>query len=169
MEATRPQSPSTPELRLPRAAYDHMRAHAEEAYPAECCGVLLGQHTAQGWRIDETLRATNASSDAPHNRYSIAPQELVKIETAARRRGLQIVGFYHSHPDQPAHWSRTDLAEAHWIGCCYVITEVVQGRAAATRSFLLDGTTEEDKRFTPQPIHVHKETAEGGSGEAARQ
>lgn len=155
MQANDPHPPSNPALWLPRAAFDSMRAHAEEAYPAECCGVLLGHPTPQGWRVDEAVRATNASPDSPHNRYSIAPAELVKIETAARRRVLQIAGFYHSHPDQPAYWSRTDLAEAHWIGCFYVITEVALGRAAATCAFLLDGTTEEDKHFLSKSIQVH--------------
>ena len=65
-----------------------------------------------------------------------------------------IAGFYHSHPDHPAQWSQTDFAEAHWVGCCYVITEVAQGKAATTNSFLLAGTTEEDKRFEMQTIEV---------------
>jgi len=78
----------------------------------------------------------------------------VKIQREARRDGLDIAGFYHSHPDHPAQWSTTDFAEAHWLGCSYVITEVVQGKAAVSNSFFLDGANEEEKRFEPEPIHV---------------
>jgi proteasome lid subunit RPN8/RPN11 len=64
------------------------------------------------------------------------------------------VGFYHSHPDHPAKWSQTDLTEAHWIGCSYVITSVEKGKAAITNSFLLTGTMEEDKRFEDEEVRV---------------
>jgi proteasome lid subunit RPN8/RPN11 len=84
--------------------------------------------------------------------------ELVRIEREARRQGLEIAGFYHSHPDHPAQWSATDLAEAHWLGCSYVITAVERGKAAATNSFLLDGTTEEDKHFEQQVIEIEEES-----------
>jgi proteasome lid subunit RPN8/RPN11 len=103
------------------------------------------------------MRAGNASTDSAHNRYSIAPAELIKIEREARRRGHEIAGFYHSHPNHPADWSATDLAEAHWLGCCYVITSVVQGRATVTNSFLLTGRSEEDKHFEPQTIRFEDE------------
>ena len=98
------------------------------------------------------MAAENARADSAHNRYEIAPLELVKIEREARRLGLEIAGFYHSHPDHPAEWSQTDFAEAHWLGCCYVITAVAQGKAAVTHSFLLAGETEEEKRFEAQSI-----------------
>jgi len=141
-------------LEVPRSVYESLRAHGEETYPHECCGVLLGLSTPAGWRIVEAVRAGNTRTDSAHNRYHIAPTELVGIQRAARTKNLEIAGFYHSHPDHPAQWSPTDFAEAHWLGCAYVITEVAQGKAAATNSFLLAGTTEEDKRFEPQTIDV---------------
>lgn len=140
-------------LRIPRTVYESLRAHGEETYPHECCGALLGQHSVQGrLEVVEVVRAGNTRTDSAHNRYNIAPAELVKIEREARGKKLEIVGFYHSHPDHPAQWSQTDFAEAHWLGCAYVITEVAQGRAAMTNSFLLAGTTEEDKHFELQTI-----------------
>lgn len=141
-------------LRLPRAVFDQLRAHGEETYPHECCGALLGRSSAEGWTVQSAVRAGNIRTDSAHNRYQIAPLELVKIERAARSQGLEIAGFYHSHPDHTAQWSSTDLAEAHWLGCSYVITEVAKGKAAATNSFLLAGTTEEDKRFKPELIQI---------------
>ena len=142
-------------LQVSRAVYEAIRAHGEETYPHECCGALLG-NSAQGtsWRILAAVRAGNTRTDSAHNRYQIAPAELVKIEREGRQRGLSIAGFYHSHPDHPAQWSKTDFAEAHWLGCAYVITSVERGKAADTNSFLLAGATEEDKRFEPQRIDV---------------
>ena len=141
-------------LRVTRALYDSIRAHGEETYPHECCGALLGLSTPEGWRVTGVIRAGNTRTDSAHNRYSIAPLELVRIEREARRQELEIAGFYHSHPDHPAQWSATDFAEAHWLGCSYVITEVAQGKAAITNSFLLTGATEENKQFVQESIHL---------------
>lgn len=141
-------------LHISRAIYEAIRAHGEETYPHECCGALLGRHSANGWVVENAVKAGNTRTDSAHNRYNIAPDELVKIEREARGSGLDIAGFYHSHPDHPAQWSQTDFAEAHWIGCAYMITEVAEGKAAVTNSFLLAGTTEEDKQFELQTIEI---------------
>ena len=141
-------------LRLTRAVYDTLRAHGEETYPHESCGALIGRHTPDGWQVETSVRAGNTRTDSAHNRYLIAPVELVNIEREARGRGLGIAGFYHSHPDHPAHWSPTDLAEAHWLGCSYVITSVAQGKATVTNSFLLAGASEEDKHFEQETILI---------------
>jgi proteasome lid subunit RPN8/RPN11 len=141
-------------LHIPKPIFDAIRAHGEETYPHECCGVLLGKPAPEGWRIQSAVRAGNTRTDSAHNRYHIAPVELVKIQRQAMKEGLDVAGFYHSHPDHPAQWSPTDFAEAHWIGCSYVITEVARGKAAVTNSFLLAGITEEDKRFENQVIEV---------------
>ena len=148
-------------LRIHYADYEALRTHGEETYPNECCGVLLGKNiagegndTATVNHVQQIVRAGNTRTDSAHNRYNIAPQELVKIQRQARGLGLDIVGFYHSHPDHPAQWSKTDFAEAHWLGCSYIITSVEQGKAALTNSFLLRGTTEEDKTFEDEPIQI---------------
>jgi len=145
-------------LHLTQQVFDQIRAHGEQTYPDECCGALLGQSTPEGWQVTIAVPAGNTRTDSAHNRYQIAPLELVKIERHARQQGLGIAGFYHSHPDHPAHWSPTDLAEAHWLGCAYVITAVAQGRATVTNSFLLAGTTEDDKRFEQDEVLVDGET-----------
>ncbi len=145
---------------MEQAQFDEIRHHGELTYPHECCGVLLGHAEKDANIVVESVRAANTRTDSAHNRYHIAPQELIRIQRTARQRGLDIVGFYHSHPDHPAHWSKTDLAEAHWFGCSYVITSVdgAEGtgrcRATETNAFLLTGTGEEDKRLESQPIEV---------------
>ena len=135
--------------------YEALRAHGERTYPNECCGVLLGKNVAgEGNRVHCIVFAGNTRTDSAHNRYHIAPQELIKIQREARARELDIVGLYHSHPDHPAQWSSTDFGEAHWLGCSYVITSVEQGKATVTNSFLLTGTSEEDKKFEDESIQI---------------
>ena len=142
-------------LRIDYADYEALRAHGEETYPNECCGVLLGtSDPGLGNQVKQLVRAGNTRTDAAHNRYHIAPIELVKIQRQARGLGLDIVGFYHSHPDHPAQWSPTDFAEAHWMGCSYVITSVTKGKSDLTNSFLLLGTTEDDKQFHDESIEI---------------
>jgi proteasome lid subunit RPN8/RPN11 len=139
-------------LSLPRPLFDQLRQHGEQTYPHECCGVLVGEFDETGNKTVKTVVACgNTRTDSPHNRYHISPIELVRIQRQARTAGLDIVGFYHSHPDHPAQWSSTDLAEAHWTGCSYVLTSVEKGKAALTNSFLLVEEAE-DKLFVNEAI-----------------
>ena len=142
-------------LKLTQSVYLSLRQHGEETYPHECCGVLLGQFGDDGAKtVSRAARCGNTRLDSLHNRYNIDPKELVKIQREGRERGEDIVGFYHSHPDHPAKWSTTDLAEAHWIGCSYVITSVERGKAAVTNSFELTGTDEEGKALVDEKIEM---------------
>jgi proteasome lid subunit RPN8/RPN11 len=141
-------------LTLSQQLYNELRAHGEETYPHECCGILLGQSDPDNLTVYQLIRAGNTRTDSAHNRYHIAPQELIKAQREGRKAGLDIVGFYHSHPDHPAQWSPTDFAEAHWFGCAYVITAIEKGQAQITNSFLLTGTGEEDKAFINQTIAI---------------
>jgi proteasome lid subunit RPN8/RPN11 len=141
-------------IRIHQADYDAIRRHGEQTYPHECCGVLLGRDDGAQREVTSTARCNNMRSDSPQNRYQIDPRELVAIQREARQRGEDIVGFYHSHPDHAPLWSQTDLAEAHWIGCSYVITSVEQGKALVTNSFALEGEDEAGKRLVQEPIEV---------------
>jgi len=141
-------------LRLSNKHLAEIRRHGEETYPQECCGILLGTCAAEVRSVKETVRCANADTEFPHNRYHIEPRDLVRSQRDARERGLEIIGFYHSHPDHPAQWSPADLEEAHWIGCSYVITSVNKGKAADTNSFVLAGTIEEDKAFAQEELVV---------------
>ena len=140
-------------LKLTQSGYEALRAHGEETYPHECCGILLG-HAGDTNEVVELIRAGNTRTDSAHNRYGIAPQELIAAQRAGRKKGLDIVGFYHSHPDHPAQWSPTDFAEAHWFGCSYVITAVAQGKAEVTNAFHLRGTGEDDKAFEHEEVLI---------------
>ena len=149
-------------LRIGQAEYGELRRHGEEAYPHESCGVLLGWADGDERVVARVVRCGNTRSDSPRDRYGIDLREVLRAERQGRERGEDIVGFYHSHPDHPARWSATDLAEAHWVGCSYVITGVERGTADATRSFLLEGDGGEvAKRFRDEAIQVSDSTFAG--------
>lgn len=143
-------------LKISPSIFSEIRQHGEQTYPYECCGILLGSVDPQRDERAATLavRCGNTRTDSARNRYNIDPKELIAVQKLGRERGEDVVGFYHSHPDHPAHWSETDLAEAHWLGCSYVITAVAEGRAAQTNSFVLAGTDEDDKRFLSEPLVI---------------
>ena len=142
-------------LKIKLTDHASIRRHGEEAYPNECCGVLLGRVNDDGTRMVTSIaRCGNTRTDSAHDRYNIDPRDLVRIQREGRERGEDIIGFYHSHPDHPARWSPTDLAEAHWFGCSYVITSVEKGRAVLTNSFELTGNDESDKQLSDETIEV---------------
>ena len=127
---------------------------AERTYPEECCGLLIGVDTADGVVVTRIVESRNLRADRAQDRFEIDPQIRIDVERELRSQRERIVGHYHSHPDHPALWSSTDLAEAHWVGCSYVITSVDLGKAAVTNSFVLEGTGEDDKRFRAQPVEI---------------
>jgi proteasome lid subunit RPN8/RPN11 len=141
-------------LKIDQSHFDSLRQHGEETYPHESCGVLLGQVDGDTRVVASVARCGNTRKDSPQNRYNIDPAELIRIQRQGRERGEDIVGFYHSHPDHPARWSATDLAEAHWFGCSYVITSVEKGKAVLTNSFELRGSDETDKKLVDEKVEV---------------
>ncbi len=141
-------------LKVTRTEYETLRRHGEETYPNECCGVLLGRVDENGTRIVTTVaQAGNTRTDSPHNRYNIDPRDQIRIQREGRERGEEVIGYYHSHPDHPARWSPTDLAEAHWPGLSYVITSVEKGKAITTNSFELD-SADENRQFLDEKIEI---------------
>lgn len=149
-------------LVLSQSNFDVIRTHGELTYPNECCGVLLG-HVAGGHHlVSEVVRCSNTRGQSARTRYKIAPKELIEVQREARERGLDIVGFYHSHPDAPPHFSRTDLDEAYWMGCSYVIASVLRGCASDVRSYLLSGN-EEERVFEEEGIRILP-NERGGNG-----
>jgi proteasome lid subunit RPN8/RPN11 len=142
-------------LKLTQATYAALRRHGEETYPHECCGVLLGRIDDDGARVvTSTARCGNTRTDSPHNRYHIDDRDQIRIQREGRERGEDIIGYYHSHPDHPARWSQTDLAEAHWPGYSYVITSIEKGKAAITNSFELTSSDEMVKQFVDEKIEI---------------
>ncbi len=93
------------------------------------------------------VRAGNTRTDSAHNRYNIAPEELVAIQRQARKLGFDIVGFYHSHPDHPAHVVADRLRRGALGRLLLRHHQRGKRHRKVTNSFLLTGTGEEDKQF----------------------
>ena len=126
--------------------------HGERDYPHECCGLLLGTFAAVGLKtIAEIYPISNAREEqAKRNRFLICPEELLRGERYATQNGLDVVGFYHSHPDHPAVPSGYDLEYA-WPLYSYIVVRVSAGVAGDLRSWEME--TDRSK-FTEEGISV---------------
>jgi proteasome lid subunit RPN8/RPN11 len=130
---------------------NEIREHGVRDHPYECCGLLLGRFAAEGKVVTETYPISNAREEsAKRNRFLITPEELMRGERYARERNLEVVGFYHSHPDCPAVPSQYDLDHA-WPTYSYIIVSTTA--AAATDLFSWEQEPDRSK-FNPEEIRV---------------
>ena len=135
-------------LRIARPALERLEAHGAAAYPNEGAGLLLGRAEADGKSVVDVLPLDNRwDAGEQYHRFLLTPQDMLRGEQEAARRGLDVVGVFHSHPDHPAEPSGFDRDWAlPWYS--YVITSVQSGRPAGSRSWLLredrSGYEEED-------------------------
>lgn len=124
------KSTRTQGIQFPWGVLERIAAHAEEAYPQECFGFLLG-HFGEN-RIRTARPGQNVNTSRPHDRYEMDPQEFLRVQMEAERRGGEVVGFYHSHPDDRAIPSTTDREQA-WEEYLYLIVPVAGGQAGRAR------------------------------------
>lgn len=129
---------------------NEVRQHGERDYPFECCGLMLGRFTANGTKVvAETYPISNArEEEAKRNRFLIRPEELMRGEKYAREKGLDVVGFYHSHPDDRAVPSQYDLEHA-WPTYSYIVVSVEQDQAVDLRSWEMES---DRSRFSEEEI-----------------
>ena len=111
---------------------DAIRAHGVETYPNECCGALIGLDGT----VLETLALPNTTEEGPRRRFLVRPDDYRVAEKRAREAGLDLLGFYHSHPDHPAKPSQYDLDHA-WPFFSYVIVSVMSGEDKLLTSWRL--------------------------------
>ena len=141
--------------------WKRIEQHGAEAYPNECCGMLLGKEQGGRKVIEDILPLPNAREDSPRNRFLILPEDFLKGEREARSRGLDIIGFYHSHPDHFAQPSEYDRAHA-WPWYTYLILGVNGGVPGALTGWQL---TEDRSQFLAEELRL----SEGGSPNTGRQ
>ena len=139
-------------VRVPASLLEEIRRHGEAAYPAECCGAMIGRSGEGGKEVVRLVPAVNRRTDDPH-RYLIAPDDLRRVEAEARRESLEVVGYYHSHPDHPARPSAFDTEHA-WPWYSYLIVRIDRGRAADAASWVLD---DERPLMHPESLEVLSE------------
>jgi proteasome lid subunit RPN8/RPN11 len=123
-------------LQLTNEQRSEIAAHGEHDYPHECCGLLLGQFNNGGGKVCvEIYPISNArEEEAKRNRFLIRPEELLRGEQYATAKNLDVLGFYHSHPDHPAVPSAYDLEHA-WPVYSYIVVSVRSGHAKELRSW----------------------------------
>ena len=122
-------------IRLAPGVADAIRRHGEQGYPHEVCGLLLGR--AVDREVLETFALENERTDSRENRYSVSGASMFRAERYAAKAGLDVVGYYHSHPNAPARPSGYDLDHATWPGLSYPIVSVVDGSAVDLRSWTM--------------------------------
>lgn len=137
-------------LEIDRNLREKIAAHGERDYPHECCGLLLGRfNDGESKAVSELYPISNAREEAAkRNRFLITPLELMRGERFARENGLEVIGFYHSHPDHPARPSQYDLDHA-LPAYSYIIVAVHDGRAADMLSWQM---TDDRERFEQEKL-----------------
>jgi proteasome lid subunit RPN8/RPN11 len=140
-------------LLLAKHLEQEIRDHGARDYPHECCGAMLGSDTVAGRQVRSLFPLINRRDDSPRNRFSITPEDFRAADLAASERGLDLIGWYHSHPDHPARPSEFDREHA-WPWYSYVIVSVAAGAPQDLTSWrLLDDRT----KFEPEevvPVHA---------------
>jgi proteasome lid subunit RPN8/RPN11 len=143
---------------LTRAAYDAVLDHARADAPLEACGAFLGERVERedgeenGYeravrRVTAVRRVPNVA-DAPRIRYELDPETTLAVFDEAEATGLEVVGFYHSHPSGPSHPSATDREHARWPGRVYVVASL------AARPPTLDAWLWTGEAFERQSVAV---------------
>jgi proteasome lid subunit RPN8/RPN11 len=148
--ATEPRARLSPEIAA------KIRSHGAETYPHECCGALLGREIADDLReIVGLFPLVNRRDDSPRNRFSITSDDVRDAEKSAREQGVDLLGWYHSHPDHPAKPSQYDQDHA-WPWYSYVIVSVANGEPQHMTSWRL---ADDRSRFTPEDLEIRGSTA----------
>ena len=142
-------------LRLSPEIAERIRKHGAETYPHECCGALLGRDSDTAGQGEQTrprdvldlFPLVNRRDDSPRNRFSVTSEDVLAAEKAGRSLGIDVVGWYHSHPDHPAEPSQYDRDHA-WPWYSYIIVSVANGQPQRMTSWRLNddraGFTSED-------------------------
>ncbi|GAC1617215.1 MAG: M67 family metallopeptidase [Candidatus Acidiferrum sp.] len=151
-----------PQLGMSRELAEKIREQGAETYPHECCGALLGSDGDAAASVEKEQRQilglfplVNRREDSPRNRFSVAAGDVRDAEKAARERGMEVVGWYHSHPDHPAQPSDYDREHA-WPWYSYVIVSVNNGAAEEMTSWRLD---DDRAGFSAEGIEIRQGAA----------
>ncbi|MGB8540214.1 MAG: M67 family metallopeptidase [Candidatus Acidiferrales bacterium] len=142
-------------LRISDALVRRIKAHGVETYPHECCGALLGIDSEAGREIVELEPLANRRNDSPRNRFEVTPEDVQMAEKKAKDLNLEVIGWYHSHPDAPARPSEFDREHA-WPWYSYIIVSVEQRGPRDTKSWRL---RDDRSAYDPEAIESVAQSA----------
>jgi proteasome lid subunit RPN8/RPN11 len=124
-------------IRVAGEPWREMVEHARSTYPNECCGAMLGRVDGEEKEVLAAMRLENSSAGSQAARYELRPEDLLAADKEARRRGMDLVGIYHSHPDCDAYFSKTDLENScPWYS--FVVLSIQKGEFDHANSWLPD-------------------------------
>ena len=122
-------------IRIQPEPWSAMVAHAQRTYPNECCGAMLGTIDGDTKDVSESIALENAFAGTQAERYELRPEDLLAADKAARDRGMDLIGIYHSHPDCDAYFSTTDLKNScPWYS--FVVLSIQKGGFHHANSWL---------------------------------
>jgi proteasome lid subunit RPN8/RPN11 len=148
-------------LLLAKNLEQEIRDHGAKEYPNECCGAMLGtDKDLAGREVRALFPLINRRDDSPRNRFSITPEDFRAAERAATERGLDLLGWYHSHPDHPARPSEFDREHA-WPWYSYVIVSVDSGVPKDLTSWLLE---DDRSKFQQEVVVLEGVAGQGRQG-----
>ena len=137
-------------IQISEALLQAIRDHGRRSFGDEACGVMYGRSRDGEKDVLVVQPLENSRDGERHRRFLITPKDYTRAEKEASARGLELLGFYHSHPNHPAYPSGYDLDHA-WPFFSYVIVSVEKGEPKEIRSFVID----DDRRdFTEEEIRV---------------
>ena len=142
-------------LRVSDALVRRIQAHGVETYPHECCGALLGNDGEAGREIVELVPLANRRNDSPRNRFEVTPEDVQMAEKKAKDLRLEVIGWYHSHPDAPARPSEFDREHA-WPWYSYIIVSVQQREPRDIKSWRL---RDDRSAYDPEAIESVAQSA----------
>jgi proteasome lid subunit RPN8/RPN11 len=155
-------------LKLSPEIAERIRKHGAETYPHECCGALLGRDSdvvptgsseqappTPQREILDLFPLVNRRDDSPRNRFSVTSEDVLAAEKAARALGIDVVGWYHSHPDHPAEPSQYDRDHA-WPWYSYIIVSVANGDPQYMTSWRLN---DDRAAFTSEDLEIRQRAA----------
>ena len=150
-------------IAVPEKFVTEIRTHGAETYPHECCGAILGTDAENSREVRALHKLVNRRDDSPRNRFSVTSDDVRDADRAAQKSGLEVIGWYHSHPDHPALPSEFDREHA-WPWYSYIIVSVMNGTAGTMLSWRL---TDDRLRFEPEQISPEPESRVASSNSSA--
>jgi proteasome lid subunit RPN8/RPN11 len=152
--------PDTPTLWISNHLAEKIRRHGAETYPHECCGALLGRDAEMrdgkpGREVLGLHALVNRRDDSPRNRFSVTAEDVRDTEKVSREQNLDVIGWYHSHPDHPARPSEFDREHA-WPWYSYIIVSVHNGAPQEMTSWRLE---DDRTKFSPEALEVRQRAA----------